>query len=219
VFPRVCSRLNIDHTPLIELYRAARKVDGVHHAFVSSGVRYDVAHADSASGERYLEELVRHHVSGHLKVAPEHVSDGVLRTMRKPGLDEFERLRREFEAASRRAGKEQYLVPYFISSHPGCALEDAGELHGYLKAHRWKPQQVQDFMPTPMTLATDMFFTGLDPASMKPVFVERSLEGKKMQKALVRWADPELRPWYERATRQLRAGRPRGAAPTRRRRR
>ena len=203
LYPKVCSRLTIDHAPLVDLYRAARTLEGVGHVFVASGVRYDLAHADSASGERYLEELVRHHVSGHLKVAPEHVSERVLQAMRKPGLAEFERLRREFEGISKSAGKEQYLVPYFISSHPGCALQDAAELHDYLKAHRWKPQQVQDFMPTPMTLATDMFFTGLDPTSMRPVFVERSLEGKKMQKALVRWADPDLKPCYERALRTL----------------
>lgn len=207
VFPKICSRLTIDHAPLIDLYKAARKVKGVNHAFIGSGVRYDVAHADQKSGQRYLEELVRHHVSGHLKVAPEHVSERVLATMRKPCLEEFERLRREFDGISKSARKEQYLVPYFISSHPGCALEDAGELHDYLKDNRWKPQQVQDFMPTPMTLATDMFFTGLDPTSLKPVFVERSLEGKKMQKALVRWADPELKPFYERAVRKLKGRR------------
>ncbi|MGC4120387.1 MAG: YgiQ family radical SAM protein [Myxococcales bacterium] len=207
VFPNICSRLAIDHAPLIDLYQSARKVPGINHAFIGSGVRYDVAHADEKSGQRYLEELVRHHVSGHLKVAPEHVSERVLQVMRKPGLDEFERLRREFEGISKSARKEQYLVPYFISSHPGCALEDAGELHDYLKGNHWKPQQVQDFMPTPMTLATDMFFTGLDPTSMKPVFVETSLEGKKMQKALVRWADPELKPFYERAVRRLKGRR------------
>ncbi|MBI5542680.1 MAG: YgiQ family radical SAM protein [Deltaproteobacteria bacterium] len=203
IFPTVCPKLAIDHGPLVDLYRAARRVPGIKHAFVASGVRYDVVHADQRSGERYLEELVRHHVSGHLKVAPEHVSERVLQVMRKPGVEEFDRLRREFERMSRAAGKEQYLVPYFISSHPGCALEDAAELHDYLQANRWRPQQVQDFMPTPMTLATDIFFTGLDPASLKPVFVEKSLEGRKMQKALMRWGDPELRPWYERAMKTL----------------
>ena len=208
VHPSLCNKLALGHGPLVELYRDARGVRGVKHAFVASGVRYDLVHADGRDGARYLEELVRHHVSGHLKVAPEHVSERVLSVMRKPGLSEFEWLRAQFERISRAAGKEQYLVPYFISSHPGCALADAAELHDYLKAHRWKPQQVQDFMPTPMTLATDMFFTGLNPSSMEPVFVERELAGKRMQKALVRWADPELRSDYERALQTLGRRRP-----------
>jgi uncharacterized radical SAM protein YgiQ len=218
VYPTLCKKLALDHGPLVDLYRAARKVPGVKHAFVASGVRYDLVHADRKSGGRYLEELVRHHVSGHLKVAPEHVSQEVLRVMRKPPVAELDWLRGEFERLSRAAGKEQYLVPYFISSHPGCTLDDAAELHDYLKAHHWKPQQVQDFMPTPMTLATDMFFTGLDPSSMQPVFVERDLDRKRMQKALMRWADPELRAFYQRALRALGRGASASTRPARRRR-
>jgi uncharacterized radical SAM protein YgiQ len=218
LYPVVCKHFAIDHGPLIELYRHARAVPGVKHAFVASGVRFDVAHADARNGQAYLRELVGHHVSGQLKIAPEHVSRRTLAVMKKPGPDAFERFRREFARYSREAGKEQYLVPYFLSSHPGCGLEDAAELHDYLRANGWQPQQVQDFMPTPMTLATDMFYSGLHPATGEPLEVARDLDEKRMQKALVRWADPALRPWYDRAMRRLgrapgRPAAPRPAAP------
>ena len=215
LYPVVCKHFGLDHGPLVSLYRRVRAIPGVKHAFVASGVRFDVAHADERNGQVYLKELVSHHVSGQLKVAPEHVSARTLRVMKKPGPGSFERFRREFARYSREAGKEQYLVPYFLSSHPGCGLEDAAELHDYLRANGWQPQQVQDFMPTPMTLATDMFHTGLHPSTGEPLEVARDLDEKRMQKALVRWADPALRPWYERAMRRLgRApGRPRPARP------
>jgi uncharacterized radical SAM protein YgiQ len=222
LFPTLCTNFEVDHGPLVELYRAAREQSGVRHAFVASGVRYDLAHADRRSGRAYLEELVRHHVSGQLKVAPEHVATGVLRRMRKPPIEEFERFRREFARFSAEAGKEQYLIPYFISGHPGCSLEDAAELHDYLKRNGWKPQQVQDFMPTPMTLATDLFYTGLDPTTLEMLPVARSLDEKKEQKALLRWADPELAPAYDRAMRKLsrpdRFARPKRGAASRPRR-
>ena len=203
LFPTVCSKLVFGHGALVELYRAARCVPGVKHAFIGSGVRYDLAHADSRDGERYLRELITHHVSGQLKVAPEHVSDRVLRLMRKPCFETFERFREQFERFSREAGKQQYLVPYFISSHPGSTLEDAAELHDFLRDNNWRPQQVQDFTPTPMTLATDMFYSGIDPTTMEPLPVDRDLDAKRMQKALIRWADPELAPWYRRAMEAL----------------
>ncbi len=220
LFPSLCKKFRVDHGPLVDLYRSARAQPGVRHAFVASGVRYDVIRADARSGGAYLRELVAHHVSGQLKVAPEHVASGVLRHMRKPPLADFEWFRARFEALSAEAGKEQYLVPYFLSSHPGCSLDDAAELHDYLKSNGWKPRQVQDFMPTPMTLATDMFHTGLNPATMKPVEVARDLDAKRMQKALMCWADPDLKPYYERAMRKL--GRrgphadPKGIPPKRR---
>lgn len=203
VQPTLCKRLRLDHRPLTALYRKARAVPGVRHAFVASGVRYDLAHADRLGGEAYLKELIAHHVSGQLKVAPEHVAPAVLRRIGKPPVESFDRFREEFERFSREAGKEQYLVPYFISSLPGCTLEEAAELHDYLRAHGWKPRQVQDFMPTPMTLSTDMFHTGLDPRNLEPVAVARGVDEKRMQKALMCWADPELRPWYERAMARL----------------
>ena len=203
VYPSVCQFFEVDHGPLVQLYAKARAVKGVKHVFVGSGVRYDLAQADGKNGEAYLRSLVQHHVSGQLKVAPEHVCEDVLHVMKKPGVASFERFRKDFVRISREAGKEQYLVPYFISSHPGATLEHAAELMDYLKANRWRPQQVQDFVPTPMTLATDIFWTGLHPMTGKPVPVTRDLEEKRMQKALLRWADPASRPLVEKALRRL----------------
>ncbi len=233
VHPSVCQFFAVDHGPLVDLYREARAVKRVKHAFVGSGVRYDLAHADARNGQSYLEELVTHHVSGQLKVAPEHVCEDVLRVMKKPGLDEFERFRDEFARISRKAGKEQYLVPYFISSHPGTTTEDAVRLMEYLQRNRWKPQQVQDFMPTPMTLASDIHWSGVHPMTGKPVHVVRDMREKRMQKALIRWGDPRSRPLIQEALRRtgrLRPGErlapprrapgpgPGGRAPARRRR-
>ncbi len=202
VYPAVCQFWRTDHGPLVELYRKARQVRGVKHVFVGSGVRYDLAHADAANGQRYLQELVTHHVSGQLKVAPEHAAPGVLRVMKKPGIEEFERFRAEFARYSREAGKEQYLVPYFVSSHPGCTLEDGVQLYEYLQRNGWRPQQVQDFMPTPMTLASDMHWSGYHPLTLKPIHVVRDMREKRMQKALLRWGDPEQRPLVEEALRR-----------------
>ena len=203
VFPSVCRFFAVDHGPLVELYEKARRVKGVKHLFVGSGVRYDLAQADAKNGDRYVKALVTHHVSGQLKVAPEHVREPVLALMKKPGVESFERFRRDFARYSREAGKEQYLVPYFISSHPGATLEDAAGLMEYLQQNRWRPQQVQDFMPTPMTLASDIFWTGLHPMTLRPVHVARDLEEKRMQKALLRWGDPANRPLVEKALRSL----------------
>jgi uncharacterized radical SAM protein YgiQ len=203
VYPTVCKFFEVDHGPLIDLYEKAKKVKGVKHLFVGSGVRYDLAQADRKNGDRYLEALVTSHVSGQLKVAPEHVCEPVLKLMKKPGVASFEKLRRDFERYSRKAGKEQYLVPYFISSHPGSSLAEAAELMDYLQANRWKPQQVQDFMPTPMTLASDMYWSGYHPMTGEPVHVTRDLEEKRMQKALLRWGDPANRPLVEKALRKL----------------
>jgi uncharacterized radical SAM protein YgiQ len=202
VYPTVCKHFRVDHGPLVDLYEKARRVNGVKHLFVGSGVRYDLAQADEKNGERYLAALVAHHVSGQLKVAPEHVCKPVLDTMKKPGPESFERFRKDFARLTKKAGKEQYLVPYFISSHPGASLEEAVQLMEYLVSNRWKPQQVQDFMPTPMTLATDMYWSGYHPMTMKPVHVTRDMDEKRMQKALLRWGDPKSRPLVERALRK-----------------
>jgi uncharacterized radical SAM protein YgiQ len=202
VFPTVCKFFKVDHGPLIDLYEKARQVRGVKHLFVGSGVRYDLAQADEKNGERYLEALIANHVSGQLKVAPEHVCEPVLQVMKKPGVESFERFRKDFERLTRKAGKEQYLVPYFISSHPGASLEEAVQLMEYLQRNRWKPQQVQDFMPTPMTLASDIFWSGYHPMTGKPVHVTRDMEEKRMQKALLRWGDPKNRPLVEKALRR-----------------
>jgi uncharacterized radical SAM protein YgiQ len=202
VYPTVCKFFTTDHGPLVDLYEKARAVKGVKHLFVGSGVRYDVAQADEKNGERYLRTLVAHHVSGQLKVAPEHVCEPVLQVMKKPKVDAFERFRKDFARYTREAGKEQYLVPYFISSHPGSSLEEAAQLMEYLQRNDWRPQQVQDFMPTPMTLASDMFWTGLDPMTGKPVHVTRDMHEKRLQKALLRWGDPANRPLVEEALRR-----------------
>jgi uncharacterized radical SAM protein YgiQ len=202
VYPGVCQFFSVDHGPLIDLYEKARAVKGIKHLFVGSGVRYDLAQADRKNGDRYLKTLVQHHVSGQLKVAPEHVCEPVLKVMKKPGVESFERLRKDFERYSAEAGKEQYLVPYFISSHPGASLEEAVQLMEYLQKNRWKPQQVQDFMPTPMTLASDMYWSGYSPLTMKPVHVARDMEEKRMQKALIRWGDPDNAPLIEKALRR-----------------
>jgi radical SAM superfamily enzyme YgiQ (UPF0313 family) len=146
---------------------------------------------------------VKGHVSGQLKVAPEHVAEPVLKIMKKPSVAGFEKLRKDFARYSKEAGKEQYLVPYFISSHPGCELKEAAELMDYLQANHWKPQQVQDFMPTPMTLASDMYWSGFNPMTLQPVYVARDMEEKRMQKALLRWGDPKNRPLVEKALRKL----------------
>jgi uncharacterized radical SAM protein YgiQ len=201
VYPTVCKHFSVDHGPLVDLYEKARRTPRVKHLFVGSGVRYDLTQADLQNGDRYLKTLVQHHVSGQLKVAPEHVCESVLQVMKKPGLASFERLRRDFERYSREAGKEQYLVPYFISAHPGASLEEAVQLMEYLQRHRWKPQQVQDFMPTPMTLASDIHWTGLSPTTLQPIHVVRDLAEKRMQKALLRWGDPDNAALIEQALR------------------
>jgi uncharacterized radical SAM protein YgiQ len=203
VYPSVCQFFEVDHGPLVDLYEKARQVKGVKHLFVGSGVRYDLAQADHTNGERYVKALVSHHVSGQLKVAPEHVCEPVLKIMKKPGLSSFERFRKDFARYSREAGKEQYLVPYFISSHPGASLEAAAELMDYLQANHWRPQQVQDFVPTPMTLASDIFWSGFHPMTGQAVHVTRDMEEKRMQKALLRWADPANRSLVEKALRRL----------------
>jgi uncharacterized radical SAM protein YgiQ len=203
VYPAVCRFFEVDHGPLVDLYEKARKVKGVKHLFVGSGVRYDLAQADRKNGDRYVKALVTHHVSGQLKVAPEHVCAPVLKVMKKPGVESFERFRKDFARYSKEAGKEQYLVPYFISSHPGASLDEAADLMEYLQRNHWRPQQVQDFMPTPMTLASDIFWSGFHPMTGEPVHVARDLEEKRMQKALLRWGDPANRPLVEKALRRI----------------
>ncbi|HTT70994.1 MAG TPA: YgiQ family radical SAM protein [Anaeromyxobacteraceae bacterium] len=202
LYPSRCPSFANDHGPLVELYRRARAIEGVKHVFVGSGVRYDLAEGDAKNGQRYLEELVAHHVSGQLKVAPEHTAPGVLHLMKKPGIEAFERFRGSFSRYTREAGKEQYLVPYFLSSHPGCTLEDAVGLYEYLRRNRWRPRQVQDFTPTPMTLSSDIYYSGYHPFTLARVEVVRDLHARRMQKALLRFADPAQRPLVEEALRR-----------------
>jgi uncharacterized radical SAM protein YgiQ len=187
VHPSICSLLDTSHSPIIELMREAREVKGIRQVHIASGVRMDLARKSAA----YLDELVQHHVGGHLKVAPEHASDRVLNVMKKPSGDDFDAFGDAFKAASKRAGKEQYLVPYYISSHPGADLADAIELASYLKRHGYRPRQVQDFIPAPMDIATAIYHTGLDPKTLKPVPVARKLRDRSMQRALLQFFLPQ----------------------------
>jgi len=190
VHPTVCKLLGTDHTPLIKLMRKARAVPGVKKVNIASGVRMDLA----ARSDEYMDELVTHHVGGHLKVAPEHASDAVLNVMRKPSIGEFHKFSDAFDAASKRAGKEQYLVPYFIASHPGAGLDEAIEMAAFLRKSGYKPRQVQDFIPAPMDWATAIYWTGLDPRTLTPVPVARTLRDRTTQRALLQWFKPEN--WY-----------------------
>ena len=186
LYPEVCKSIKPDHTEYLELLRKLRNIDGVKKVFIRSGIRYDYALADRKTG--FIEEIAKHHISGHLKIAPEHVSPDVLRYMRKPGLDTFDRFCSKFETATKNAKKEQYILPYFISSHPGSGLEDAIMLAEYMRDHNIHPEQVQDFYPTPGTASTVMYYTGYDPYTMKEVYVPKGLE-KEMQRALLQYKD------------------------------
>ncbi|MBX2798283.1 MAG: YgiQ family radical SAM protein [Myxococcales bacterium] len=181
VHPGVCENLVTDHGPVLEVMRAVRGTEGIKHTFIASGVRYDLAELEP----EYVTELAQHHVGGHLSVAPEHCSDRVLDKMKKPGIAAFERFRAQFQCASADAGKEQYDIPYFISGHPGCDLSDMVELALWLKAQGYRPRQVQDFIPTPMSVASAMYWTGIDPLTGEEVPVARGLREKKLQKALL----------------------------------
>jgi uncharacterized radical SAM protein YgiQ len=187
VHPGICENLVVDHDPLIDVMQRVREAEGVKHVFIASGVRYDLAEQSPA----YVAELATHHVGGQLSVAPEHVSPRVLEKMKKPGIASYERFSEMFSCASKEAGKDQYEIPYFISGHPGCTLEDMVELALWLKANGYRPRQVQDFIPTPMSVASAMYYTGLDPLTMEPVPVARGLREKKLQKALLLYWNPE----------------------------
>lgn len=190
VHPGICEHLKTDHGPLIELMRLVRQEPGVKHVHVASGVRTDLV-VDGERGREYLDELTRHHVGGQLSVAPEHVSDETLRLMKKPPIESYDRFTDAFRCASEAAGKEQYLVPYFISGHPGSTLDDMIEQALYLKRKGYRPRQVQDFIPTPMSLAATMYHTGIDPLTMQPCYTAKGLREKKLQKALLLYWDPE----------------------------
>ncbi|MCS7306237.1 MAG: YgiQ family radical SAM protein [Thermoguttaceae bacterium] len=185
--PTICPFFCLDHRPLLDLLRRLRRVRGIRRVLVASGVRMDLARRCP----EYLEELVRYHVGGHLKVAPEHTDPKVLRLMQKPPIEEFEEFQRLFEQTSRQAGREQYLVPYFLAGHPGCDLASMIDLACYLKRRGLRPQQVQDFLPTPGTLSTCMYWTGLDPLTGQPVYVARSGRERRWQRALLQYWKPE----------------------------
>ncbi len=190
LFPEVCSNLKDDHAPLTNLLRAARQVPGVKHVFVTSGIRFDLAL--HGGGERYLDELAGHHVCGRLKVAPEHISEGVLRRMGKPGAAVYREFGKRFRAACDRAGRKQEIVEYFISGHPGCSLADMVDLAVALKRVGVQPEQVQDYYPAPLTLSAAMFYTGTDPMTGETVYTARSDRDKALQRALLLSQLPEF---------------------------
>jgi uncharacterized radical SAM protein YgiQ len=192
VFPDICKTLGTDHDPLIALYRAARAVPGVKRVSIGSGVRYDLAVTSPA----YVDELVRHHVGGYLKIAPEHTEDEPLARMMKPGIKSYERFKSMFEASARKAGKKLFLIPYFIAAHPGTSDADMLNLALWLKANGFKLDQVQTFLPTPMSLATAMYHSGHDPQrpirrDSAPVFSAKGLRQRRLHKAFLRFHDPE----------------------------
>lgn len=188
LFPSACSNMDRNHERVLALYRRVDAVKGIRHSYIGSGVRYDLFLDEKGfvdgSGKKYLRELMLRHTSGRLKVAPEHTEDKVLYYMAKPSFRLFERLRAEFDKINREEGTHTELVPYFISSHPGCTLQDMRKLASNKSLKGIWMEQVQDFMPTPMTTSSIMFCTGLDPRTMKEVFVERNPERKKEQKSL-----------------------------------
>jgi uncharacterized radical SAM protein YgiQ len=187
VHPTICKLLGTDHGPLIELMQKAREEPGIRKVFVASGIRMDLARRSP----EYMRELATHHVGGHMKVAPEHIDSKVLDLMKKPGREDFVEFDREFKKASRAAGKKQYLIPYFIASHPGSDLDSMIELAVFLKRNGYRPDQVQDFIPSPFDIAACMYHTGLDPFTGKPVFIAKHLRDRKLQRALLQFFKPE----------------------------
>lgn len=188
VHPTICKLLGTDHGPITELLKKSRQVEGVRKVFVASGVRMDLAQLSP----EYLKELAEHHVGGHLKVAPEHTDPETLSLMKKPSIENFEKFARDFKEASESVGKpKQYLVPYFIASHPGSDMNAMVELALFLKRNGYRPDQVQDFIPAPFDIATCMYYTGIDPMSRKPVHVDKHLKNRKLQRALMQFFKPE----------------------------
>ncbi len=216
VHPKVCPHLHTDHTPQVEMLKKARKIPGIKRIRISSGLRYDIALADKKSGQEYLKDLIQNHVGGQLKVAPEHLDEDVLHLMKKPGLKDFDSFAQLFEKYSRDAGKEQYLVPYFISGFPGSTHEQMEKVYDYMKDKGWRLQQVQGFIPSPMTLATAMYWTGIDPMTKSPLFVAREWRDRKIQQALLQPHKPEHREVlreYQSAKRRKAASEGHGYAP------
>ncbi len=200
LFPKPCRELEADHSEYMEVLDAVRNVDGVKKVFIRSGIRYDYLLADKSN--EFLKQLCRYHVSGILKVAPEHIADGVLKCMHKPGMEVFDEFKKEYEEMNEKLGLKQYMVPYFISSHPGSRLEDAVELALYMKKTGFIPDQVQDFYPTPGTLSTCMYYTGMDPFTLKPVYVAKTEKEKKMQRALLHFHKKENREMVKKALKE-----------------
>ncbi len=199
ISPIVCKNLNADHTPLLDIYKAVDQLPGIKKSFIGSGVRYDLLlhrYAEeplNKAAQTYTEELIARHVSGRLKVAPEHTQDGVLKQMRKPSFSQFGQFKKIFDKVNRQYGLNQQLIPYFISSHPGCTEADMAELAVITKSLHFQLEQVQDFTPTPMTLATEMYYTGYHPYTLEKVYTAHSKEQKLAQRQFFFWYKPESR--------------------------
>lgn len=189
LFPNPCKKLVVDHEDYLRLLRKLRALPKVKKVFIRSGIRFDYVVADKNS--KFLEELCEHHVSGQLKVAPEHIADPVLAMMGKPENSVYEQFRKQYEKVNQKLGKKQYLVPYLMSSHPGSTLKEAVALAEYLRDLGYMPEQVQDFYPTPGTISTCMYYTELDPCTMKPVYVPKSPHDKAMQRAFIQYRNPK----------------------------
>ncbi|WP_411329480.1 YgiQ family radical SAM protein [Blautia hansenii] len=189
LFPKPCKNLDTDHKDYLELLRKLRNISGVKKVFIRSGIRFDYVNADTSSA--FLDELAKYHVSGQLRVAPEHVSDEVLYYMGKPEHAVYQQFFKKFEKANARSGKKQYVVPYLMSSHPGCTITEAVKLAEYVRDMGFMPEQVQDFYPTPSTMSTCMYYTGIDPRTGKKVYVPKTFKEKAMQRALLQYKNPE----------------------------
>jgi uncharacterized radical SAM protein YgiQ len=197
IFPKICPNLDTNHKPMTRIYKKALEVPGVKRAFVGSGIRYDMfvgrpEEENKKNGyDEYAKQLINHHVSGRLKVAPEHSSDRVLNIMRKPSFDLFVKLKEKFDQVNKESGKNQQLIPYFISSHPSCNVEDMADLAIKTKEQGYKLEQIQDFTPTPMTLATVMYYTGIDPYTGKRVYSANTINKKRLQRTFFFWYKKE----------------------------
>ncbi len=212
IHPQICPNLNTDHSALLDIYRAVDALPGIKKSFIGSGVRYDLLLHQSSdeksnqAARQYTRELIARHVSGRLKVAPEHTSDRVLYLMRKPPFSQFQQFKRLFDRICREENLRQQIIPYFISSHPGCQAEDMAELAVLTKQMDFHLEQVQDFTPTPMTIATEMWYTGYDPYTLKPVFSAKSPKDKLAQRQFFFWYKPGERQSIMRELRRI--GRP-----------
>jgi uncharacterized radical SAM protein YgiQ len=209
IFPSICNNLNINHKPLLKIYKEAAAHPKVKKVFVSSGIRYDLLvgvteHEDRRNGcSKYIEQVAHKHVSGRLKVAPEHTSDAVLKIMRKPSFRLFQEFKKRFDKICRTAGSNQQLIPYFISSHPGCSLEDMADLAVKTKDMGLKLEQVQDFTPTPMTVSAVIYYSGYHPYTLKPVYTAKSKGDKLSQRRFFFWYKKENKDWIKKTLKNL----------------
>ena len=209
IHPQICPNLNTDHSRLIDIYRTVDAMPEIRHSYIGSGVRYDLLlhrskdEATNKAADEYTRELISRHVSGRLKVAPEHVADNVLHLMRKPSFLQFRDFKRVFDRINRECGLRQQIIPYFISSHPGCREEDMAELAVITKGLDFHLEQVQDFTPTPMTISTEAWYTGYDPYTLEPIFSARTPDEKLRQRQYFFWYKPEMRRDIERSLRSI----------------